>query len=278
MLSAGRLWDEAKNLATLERVAPRLPWPRLVAGEDRHPDGGRAACQSVRFLGRLSRAELADWLARASIYALPARYEPFGLSILEAAFAGCALVLGDIPSLREVWGDAACFVPPDDDTGAGGDAPALIRDPDRRHRLAGRARRRAFEYTPARMANGYVAAYRSLLEARGGWETRDGRAESGSTEGREEARAYCDVSTTRWSPTGTTATHIPARGGRGAAGARSRSPGIRAGEAWSRGEPGARAGRGADPASFERAYPGLTARRYDLPRWIWTRRWTRRTW
>ena len=34
---------------------------------------------------------------------LPARYEPFGLSILEAALSGCALVLGDLPSLRELW-------------------------------------------------------------------------------------------------------------------------------------------------------------------------------
>ena len=52
-------------------------------------------------------------IARAAIYALPAHYEPFGLSILEAAMSGCALVLGDIPSLREIWGDAAVFVHPD---------------------------------------------------------------------------------------------------------------------------------------------------------------------
>ena len=43
----------------------------------------------------------------AAIFARPARYEPFGLAILEAAQAGCALVLGDIPSLRELWADAA---------------------------------------------------------------------------------------------------------------------------------------------------------------------------
>ena len=54
------------------------------------------------------------WMARAAIYALPARYEPFGLTALEAGLSGCALVLGDIPSLREVWGETACFVPPDD--------------------------------------------------------------------------------------------------------------------------------------------------------------------
>ena len=52
------------------------------------------------------------WLRRATIFALPARYEPFGLSALEAGLAGCALVLGDIP-MREVWHDAAMFVPPE---------------------------------------------------------------------------------------------------------------------------------------------------------------------
>ena len=57
-------------------------------------------------------------MGRAAIYALPARYEPFGLSILEAALSGCALVIGDIPSLREIWADAALFVPSD-----GHDAP-----------------------------------------------------------------------------------------------------------------------------------------------------------
>lgn len=39
VLSAGRLWDEAKNLAALDRVAPRLAWPAYVAGNNTHPDG-----------------------------------------------------------------------------------------------------------------------------------------------------------------------------------------------------------------------------------------------
>ncbi len=39
---------------------------------------------------------------------LPARYEPFGLSVLEAALSGCALVLGDIPSLRESGATRPC--------------------------------------------------------------------------------------------------------------------------------------------------------------------------
>ena len=39
-----------------------------------------------------------------------ARYEPFGLAVLEAAQAGMRLVLSDIPSFRELWDGAATFV------------------------------------------------------------------------------------------------------------------------------------------------------------------------
>ena len=70
----------------------------------------------------------------------PARYEPFGLSPLEAALAGCALVLGDIPSLREVWGDAALYVRPDDPDALRQAIAALAGD--RRRRDASARRRR----------------------------------------------------------------------------------------------------------------------------------------
>lgn len=166
ILSAGRLWDAAKNVAALSAVAPGLPWPMYVAGEDRHPDGGRARHDNVGFLGRLAPTHLAGWLARAALYALPARYEPFGLSALEAGLAGCALVLGDIPSLREVWGeDAALFVPPDDTAALDAALRRLIADPALREEMAARARRRALEFTPDRMAAGYLEIYGELCAA-----------------------------------------------------------------------------------------------------------------
>jgi len=46
VLCAGRLWDEAKNVAGLDAAAEDLPWPVLLAGEVEHPDrarGGAAA-------------------------------------------------------------------------------------------------------------------------------------------------------------------------------------------------------------------------------------------
>ena len=82
---------------------------------------------------------MAAHLAASAIYALPARYEPFGLSALEAGLCGCALVLGDIPSLREVWGDAAVFVDPHDAQALAKALNCLIDHPEQRFEF-GRAR------------------------------------------------------------------------------------------------------------------------------------------
>ena len=166
LFSAGRLWDEAKNLEALERVAPRLPWPIFVAGDNHHPDGGEIRPHNTRLLGRLSQRALAAWLGRASIYALPARYEPFGLSILEAALAGCTLVLGDIPSLREIWRNRAVFVDPNDTEALEREVMSLIESPERRQSLAAGSRSRALELTPERMVSGYLTAYGEMLAAR----------------------------------------------------------------------------------------------------------------
>jgi glycosyltransferase involved in cell wall biosynthesis len=160
VFTAGRLWDEAKNVRAVARIAERLPWPVYVAGDNHHPDGRAVEFAGCRMLGRLSPNEMCDWYARASIYALPARYEPFGLSAVEAALSGCALVLGDIASLREVWEDAAVFVKPDDSQALEGAIRALIDDADGRALVARSCAARAREFTPERMAQGYADSYR----------------------------------------------------------------------------------------------------------------------
>ncbi len=167
IFSMGRLWDEAKNVELVDRAARGLPWRVLVAGSVEEPgSGGNRAARRLAHaeaLGAIESATVAEILGRASIYVHPARYEPFGLSVLEAALAGCALVLGDIPSLREIWRDAAVFVPPDDAARLHRELTRLIQDGARRHALGERARRAARRFTPARMASEYIAAYRLIL-------------------------------------------------------------------------------------------------------------------
>jgi glycogen synthase len=163
IVSAGRVWDEAKNVAALDAVAGDLPWPVLVAGERTTSAGHNLVARNVTALGHLGAEQLAAHLAHASIYALPARYEPFGLSILEAALSGCALVLGDIDSFRELWGDAAIFVPPNDADALRRALAMLIDNHVVRQMLGQRARERAARYTPERMVDAYLASYRTLL-------------------------------------------------------------------------------------------------------------------
>ena len=152
--SAGRIWDEAKNIGLLARIAEELPWPVRLAGE------GEVAGTSDRLqaLGPLDPQALAGELGRASVYVLPAFYEPFGLSALEAARAGCALVLGDIPSLREVWQEAATYVAPDKPQELVQALTNLAGDVELRLEMARRAHARSLEYS----AEGMAAEYRQL--------------------------------------------------------------------------------------------------------------------
>ena len=163
VLCAGRVWDQAKNVRTLAEAAAGLPWPVEVAGDPSGPDGGTADFENVQMLGPLPHGELMRLMERAAVYALPAKYEPFGLSAVEAGLRGCALVLGDIPSLREVWGDAAIFVSTDDADALRATLRRLIDDPGERARLSDAARGRAARYTPEAQARAYVDLYRDLI-------------------------------------------------------------------------------------------------------------------
>lgn len=160
VLAAGRVWDAAKNIAAVERAAARLRWPVFVAG-DAGPEPPPVPAGTWR-LGPLGSDELAIWMSRAAIFAHPARYEPFGLCVLEAALSGCALVLGDIPSQRELWDGAAVFVPPEDERALGDALESLTADAGRRAALSRAARERASRYGVAAMARAYHAQYRAL--------------------------------------------------------------------------------------------------------------------
>lgn len=159
ILAAGRAWDEAKNFAALSAVAQRVPWPMEIAGDCVNPNGRFIRLPNILSLGKLPAAELTHRLERSAIYALPAHYEPFGLSVLEAGLCGCALVLGDIASLREIWSDAAIFVDPDDHDALASALNHLIGDERARADYARRGRARAEEFSAGRMADGYRTAY-----------------------------------------------------------------------------------------------------------------------
>ncbi len=164
ILTAGRLWDEGKNVAALVSAAASVKWPVCLAGDrGRTPLGSMSNC---RALGVLSSTELRQAMTRAAIYAAPARYEPFGISILEAALCGCALVLGDIPSLREIWGDSAVYVPPGDSGVLAKALSSLIENESARNDLARASTARAHRFTAGSMAQAYLNLYAGVSAKR----------------------------------------------------------------------------------------------------------------
>jgi glycogen synthase len=167
IMAAGRIWDTAKNLRMLDDIAPHLAWPIEIAGNLDHPEHGVARLLHARPLGVLAPAELHNRLEQAAIFAAPARYEPFGLGILEAAAAGCVLVLGDIASLRENWAGAAVFLPPTERGQWLAALGRLICDRRECERLGAAARLRAERFTLAGTGEHYRAVYRKLIGTAG---------------------------------------------------------------------------------------------------------------
>ncbi len=171
--SVGRLWDEGKQSRLLMQLADSpvpifLAGASTVAGESADNNkAGRPSSRDVQFKGELSEGEMRELLSRAAIYIATSKYEPFGLAPLEAALSRCAILANDIPNLREIWGDAACYFR-SSDTESLSEALALLHG-NRELRLsyANRAYERARQcYTADRMVEEYVQVYRTLLERR----------------------------------------------------------------------------------------------------------------
>ncbi|MFL6856846.1 MAG: glycosyltransferase family 4 protein [Allosphingosinicella sp.] len=163
VFTAGRLWDEGKNLATLDAAAARLPVPVHAAGPLAGPNGARIAFDAIHPLGELGDSEIRRRLAARPVFASSALYEPFGLAVLEAASAGCPLVLSDIPTFRELWDGAALFVPPRDSAGFAAAIGDLVGDDCRCDALGRAARERAARYVPRATAEAMAAIYGGLV-------------------------------------------------------------------------------------------------------------------
>jgi glycosyltransferase involved in cell wall biosynthesis len=168
ILGAGRVWDRAKNLASLAAAHSGLDWPIRIAGQTENGARGASNRNGLKWLGEIAHEALLREMDAASIFVSPALYEPFGLSVLEAASAGCALVLSDIPSLRELWDGAAHFVPPADTEALTACLRSLCTDDVKRAGLQHAAAARSRRYSLSRTASAYKSLYASLLDASSG--------------------------------------------------------------------------------------------------------------
>jgi glycosyltransferase involved in cell wall biosynthesis len=166
VFTAGRLWDEAKDARTLDAAAGILGMTIRAAGPTAGPNGEALRSENLHLLGVLDADAMAHEFAAAAVFASAARYEPFGLAVLEAAQAGVPLVLSDIPTLRELWSGAAQFVACGDAAGFAVALRAVLRDPVLAAALGRAARQRAGLYGADAMVEATLATHDALLRDR----------------------------------------------------------------------------------------------------------------
>ncbi|MCC5885806.1 MAG: glycosyltransferase family 4 protein [Gammaproteobacteria bacterium] len=119
----------------------------------------------VSFRHGISRDELVDCYARATLAVVPSLYEGFGLPAGEAMACAVPVVSTSGGALAEVVGDAGVLVPPGDAHALQAAIGSLLDDPERRHGLAARGRRRVLEQFSWPVAASRLGAYYAQMLA-----------------------------------------------------------------------------------------------------------------
>lgn len=175
VLAVGRLWDAGKQVSLLTQHTHSLPV--CIVGSDAPEPAPRIPIRAdvkvsideirVALKGPQTEAQMRALYSRAAIYAATSRYEPFGMSALEAAFSRCAIIANDIPSFREIWGDDVLYFRANDATSLAGAIQRLGEERNLCRNYASRAFQRARErFTAKRMIDEYLQLYHNLLAAR----------------------------------------------------------------------------------------------------------------
>ena len=114
-----------------------------------------------RFEPMIADARLAELYRASAALVMPSRREGFGLPVVEAMAAGCAVIAADIPSLAEVAGSAGLLLPLDASRWAEA-ISSVTGDEVTCSNLAQAGRQRASEFSPARTVEQLRSAYRAL--------------------------------------------------------------------------------------------------------------------
>jgi glycosyltransferase involved in cell wall biosynthesis len=162
IFAAGRWWDDGKNGAVLDAAAHSLEWPLIMAGSNAGPSGQHLPIVHASHQGELTHDETVALMREAKIVVSPSIYEPFGLAPLEAARAGAALVLSDIPTYRELWDSCALFADPRDPEAFRSAMSRLSSDAGLRATLAVKAYERSLRFTISAQARAMTAIYEQL--------------------------------------------------------------------------------------------------------------------
>ncbi|GIV92912.1 glycosyltransferase [Chloroflexus sp.] len=147
-------WIPRKNLAHLVRVWGHVaehPWRLELIGEsDADPVYAGEVWQAIQHCpasvivrGVLADDELAERYARASLFALPSRFEGYGLVFAEALACGLPAIAGAVGPVPALVGAGGILVPPDDEQALSTALRTVMSDAHLRQHLSTAARQQA---------------------------------------------------------------------------------------------------------------------------------------
>ncbi len=165
-----------KNQAALVRAFRAAPpdWTLVLAGSQGYD--AEAALREVanspiidriQITGYISDQEIAQWYAKASIFAFPSLDEGFGMPALEAMAAGVPVIAGNRSALPEICRDAAgtdvaVLVDPSSDDELAAALGSLTRDEDHRAQLTALGRTHAAKFRWADAVSQTINVYKEL--------------------------------------------------------------------------------------------------------------------
>ncbi len=159
-------------LRALARLAPAYPDLVLVCAgppfsEDEQQELDRLELSRHVVWRDTPDRDLADLVAAATCLVCPSLYEGFGLPMVEAFAAGCAVIASETRWAVELGADAAWYFPPSDDEVLAVLLERILGDPVERAGRSEAGRRRGRDFTWRRTAALTRDAYRQLIDAVG---------------------------------------------------------------------------------------------------------------
>lgn len=136
---------------------PRYP-------EARQHAHNRGISKYVTFFHDASDDDLLSAYQSASVLVNPSQYEGFGLPIIEAMKCGLPVICADGGSQREVAGDAAEIVPPNDETALVNALEHVLFDDSLRSSMISRGLARASSFSWDQTAAQTIALYHKILD------------------------------------------------------------------------------------------------------------------
>jgi glycosyltransferase involved in cell wall biosynthesis len=121
--------------------------------------------ERIHMPGYATPAELANWYARAMVFAFPSLDEGFGMPVLEAMAAGVPVIASDRSAVPEVAAEAAWLVDPEDTEELAEALATLTQDNERRAHFSRLGLARAAKFTWAEAVEKTWRVYREFADS-----------------------------------------------------------------------------------------------------------------